>query len=555
LKLLNEDKLEKDLIAAIQNNLVSASPKITMSSAAAKSGTNTSVTLSPQSISKSSAYFTNQAIAESGRRQGYRVRSTVLQQQAVESASRGDTKTSNILQLESQRIATLSKASGNSTPLSSRTDIMKPAASSVVSAVNPAQNIPWYRSQLNDISEHSGLQATASMSTKKNTSTAAKTYTSYEEAAEDAERLYTTYQKAKKAFNKTYGRTSDPELSEGYEENWAELEQLQTDYLSAVTYMQDYADTVDTTATLTFSGTAADREPYQQTLIQMQQELEQYLEESDGEPDPAILANYHKQISSWQKALDTLPTESKHEEILNQVLGGNYSEDVTVAGTLAQLGLSTIGWDTPGDIRDLSYDLSHLNTTPWGQTAIDAIALLPLIGSIKQVGQLGELAKIENKVDTIADALDDASDIAKNSSKLVDTAEDVVYNSAKVLDSIELKPTALMEELAQSGVKYTAEDVVMVTKSYDSSLMWLEKGNDGTGLTHILMRHEDDFIRNGITAEQIPEFLRSILNTEPTRKILNGRGYMAQYTFSDKNYRIIHGTNGYIVSFFPWSAD
>jgi hypothetical protein len=287
----------------------------------------------------------------------------------------------------------------------------------------------------------------------------------------------------------------------------------------------------------------------------MQQELEQYLEDSDGEPDPSVLADYHKQIRSWEKALDTIPTESKHEDILNQVLGGNYSEDVTVAGTLAQFALGIVGWDVPGDIRDLSYDLSHLNTTPWGQTAIDAIALLPLIGSIKQVGQLGDLAKVANKADTIADVLDDASDIAKNSSKLVDTAEDVVYNSAKVLDNIELKPTALMEELAQSGVKYTAEDVVMVTKSYDSSLMWLEKGNDGTGLTHILMRHEDDFIRNGITAEQIPEFLRSILNTEPTRKILNGRGYMAQYTFSDKNYRIIHGTNGYIVSFFPWSAD
>lgn len=38
-----------------------------------------------------------------------------------------------------------------------------------------------------------------------------------------------------------------------------------------------------------------------------------------------------------------------------------------------------------------------------------------------------------------------------------------------------LKPEHLLEELRKSGVKFTEEDVVMITKTKKNELVWLEK--------------------------------------------------------------------------------
>lgn len=46
-----------------------------------------------------------------------------------------------------------------------------------------------------------------------------------------------------------------------------------------------------------------------------------------------------------------------------------------------------------------------------------------------------------------------------------------------------------MEELANSGVKYNPDDVVMITKIPDRKLLWLEKGNANAGLKHIIEKH------------------------------------------------------------------
>lgn len=42
----------------------------------------------------------------------------------------------------------------------------------------------------------------------------------------------------------------------------------------------------------------------------------------------------------------------------------------------------------------------------------------------------------------------------------------------------------LMSELTQSGVKYNADDVILITKTPEGKLLWLEKGNSSTGLMH-----------------------------------------------------------------------
>ena len=70
-----------------------------------------------------------------------------------------------------------------------------------------------------------------------------------------------------------------------------------------------------------------------------------------------------------------------------------------------------------------------------------------------------------------------------------------------------LKPEHLMDELRDSGKKFSEEDVVMIAKQKDGELLWLEKGNRKVGLQHIVERHssnlEDAF---GVTENEIPYF-------------------------------------------------
>ena len=112
-----------------------------------------------------------------------------------------------------------------------------------------------------------------------------------------------------------------------------------------------------------------------------------------------------------------------------------------------------------------------------------------------------------------------------------------------------LRPQSLMDELTNSGVKYNIDDVVMITKTPDGKLLWLEKGNSTSGLNHILDRHGADFTAKGIN--DIPSFLNKILQEIPTETgINNGRPY-SEYIINGNTYRVAYGTNGYIVSFFP----
>ena len=134
----------------------------------------------------------------------------------------------------------------------------------------------------------------------------------------------------------------------------------------------------------------------------------------------------------------------------------------------------------------------------------------------------------------------------------MDAAGELVYNGAKQLGSVDLMPADLMEELAQSGVKYTPEDVLMVTRNSDGDLLWLETGHESAGLTHILQRHEGDFARRGIETEELPDLLNEILTTTADTVKQTKRGCEAVYTYEGVQYKVAYGTNGYIVSFYPF---
>lgn len=113
----------------------------------------------------------------------------------------------------------------------------------------------------------------------------------------------------------------------------------------------------------------------------------------------------------------------------------------------------------------------------------------------------------------------------------------------------------LLDELANSGVKYNPDDIVAITKTVDGKLVWLENGTDTAGLNHIITEHADDFLNKGIMQEQISDY---IMNALENGKIVEyqGRGTgrpIYEFTYNGEIHKvaITVGNNGFIVGANP----
>ena len=113
--------------------------------------------------------------------------------------------------------------------------------------------------------------------------------------------------------------------------------------------------------------------------------------------------------------------------------------------------------------------------------------------------------------------------------------------------------SGLLDELANSGVKYNPDDVVAITKNADGKLVWLENGNSNAGLEHI-MQHAEQFATKGISSDKIPDFIMhaleegKVVGTQRTRTI-----YEVMYEGKLQRVAISVGDNGFIVGANPKS--
>jgi hypothetical protein len=118
----------------------------------------------------------------------------------------------------------------------------------------------------------------------------------------------------------------------------------------------------------------------------------------------------------------------------------------------------------------------------------------------------------------------------------------------------DLKPPELMDELAKSGVKYNPDDVVVVTKTPEGKLVWLEKGNPEAGLQHIIDNHAIDFARRGVAKNQLPELLAKALQEEKVVGTQNTRPvYELIFNGKAQKVAITVAKNGFIVGANPAS--
>ena len=112
----------------------------------------------------------------------------------------------------------------------------------------------------------------------------------------------------------------------------------------------------------------------------------------------------------------------------------------------------------------------------------------------------------------------------------------------------------LIEELRNSGVKFTESDIVMITKTKKGELVWLEKGNQYAGLQHIISRHEQDFKNKfGILKHNIPSFIKEVFSDDiEIKSIKKGNGVEKIFLYNQQ-YIILSGVgnNGFIVTMYP----
>lgn len=116
---------------------------------------------------------------------------------------------------------------------------------------------------------------------------------------------------------------------------------------------------------------------------------------------------------------------------------------------------------------------------------------------------------------------------------------------------------ALINEVISNGEKISPDKVVMITRDPSGKVVWLEEGNDSSGLEHIITKHGHEFNGKGISNDEIPDYVLEAVyqgNIVGTQGKRNPRT-IYEFVYNGKKQRIAVqvGSNGYIVGANPKS--
>ncbi len=117
-----------------------------------------------------------------------------------------------------------------------------------------------------------------------------------------------------------------------------------------------------------------------------------------------------------------------------------------------------------------------------------------------------------------------------------------------------------IEYLNRCGVKYDKDSLVFVIRDNPNKPIWLEEGNECSGLMHILdygnksQGHADDFMKKfGVSRENVPWFIMSVITKgELISSIPNHfSGVNNRYYYNNGIILITISGDGYIVTAYP----
>ncbi|CAK15290.1 RHS repeat protein [Pseudomonas entomophila] len=107
----------------------------------------------------------------------------------------------------------------------------------------------------------------------------------------------------------------------------------------------------------------------------------------------------------------------------------------------------------------------------------------------------------------------------------------------------------LLEEAAAQH-KVQRDQVVDIRKTRAGKVVWLETGNEKSGLQHIHMGHEDNFIKQDIPADEIHIYIMDALESG---EVIGLKGTRGVYKLKGHYMSIGVGDNGYVVQANPLS--
>ena len=117
---------------------------------------------------------------------------------------------------------------------------------------------------------------------------------------------------------------------------------------------------------------------------------------------------------------------------------------------------------------------------------------------------------------------------------------------------------ALIDEAVAGGHKISPADVVQIARAPDGRVVWLDRGDDRSGLSHILRAGRiGDFARRGVAYADIPGLpLRAVTEGRPLGQVRDGGVAYDVDLGSGRSIKIVVvvGSNGYIVSAYPLGA-
>ena len=110
---------------------------------------------------------------------------------------------------------------------------------------------------------------------------------------------------------------------------------------------------------------------------------------------------------------------------------------------------------------------------------------------------------------------------------------------------------ALINEVIANGDKISPNKVVMITRNPTGKIVWLETGNNRSGLKHIIDKHGKEFNGRGISNNDIPNY---VLEAVHQGNIVGTQGkrdprtiYEFIYNGQKQRIAVQVGSNGYIV--------
>lgn len=158
-----------------------------------------------------------------------------------------------------------------------------------------------------------------------------------------------------------------------------------------------------------------------------------------------------------------------------------------------------------------------------------------------------------------------ASPLKVASSGIYDTVKAVFGTGDGVWPTRQLNPAwggnsaigdqqrSLIVELQRRGTKISPEAVVDVRRLSDGHIVWLERGNDESGLAHILNSHGQEFANKGVPPDEVSSTVFRAL--EDGKKVGAKRDgtpiYAVTYDGKAWDMVVVVGSNGYIVTAYP----